>query len=265
MNRVVNGTPTTYTVNDFNQVTGIGGLSASYDANGNRTSQVYDASGPKSYLYTWDDENQLISVATDTTYTPAANRWKSEFIYDGRGRLRIRRDYTWPSGGWVLQAETRYLYDGMRVVQERTSANTPTVAYTRGKDLGSAGASPALAGAPAGQLEAAGGIGGLLARSHGYSGGTWSTHSFYHADGNGNVTALPARLLSSETCRMGGDHEFKFTPVLWTRPSALRGPAVVELRPSENRARRDKRCEPQTPGQTVVMAVRPPTDWRRGI
>jgi RHS repeat-associated protein len=30
----------------------------------------------------------------------------------------------------------------------------------------------------------------LLARSHGYSGGTgnWSTHNFYHADGNGNIT-----------------------------------------------------------------------------
>jgi RHS repeat-associated protein len=35
-----------------------------------------------------------------------------------------------------------------------------------------------------------GGIGGLLARSHGYSGGNWSTHNFYHADGNGNITYL---------------------------------------------------------------------------
>jgi RHS repeat-associated protein len=30
----------------------------------------------------------------------------------------------------------------------------------------------------------------LLARSHGYSGGAFSAHSFYHADGNGNVTYL---------------------------------------------------------------------------
>jgi uncharacterized protein RhaS with RHS repeats len=41
-----------------------------------------------------------------------------------------------------------------------------------------------------GSLEGAGGIGGLLARSHGYSGGSWSTHNYYHADGNGNITAL---------------------------------------------------------------------------
>jgi hypothetical protein len=41
-----------------------------------------------------------------------------------------------------------------------------------------------------GSLEGAGGIGGLLARSHGYSSGNWSTHNFYHADGNGNITYL---------------------------------------------------------------------------
>jgi RHS repeat-associated protein len=62
-------------------------------------------------------------------------------------------------------------------VQERNSANTPTVTYTRGRDL---------SGSPAG----AGGIGGLLARSHGYSGGNWASHHAYHAAGNGNVTAL---------------------------------------------------------------------------
>jgi hypothetical protein len=40
----------------------------------------------------------------------------------------------------------------MRVIQERTTV--PTVSYTRGSDL-------------SGSLEGAGGIGGLLARSHG--------------------------------------------------------------------------------------------------
>jgi RHS repeat-associated protein len=39
-------------------------------------------------------------------------------------------------------------------------------------------------------MEGAGGIGGLLARSSGYSLGTWSTHYYYHADGNGNITYL---------------------------------------------------------------------------
>jgi RHS repeat-associated protein len=120
----------------------------------------------------------LTSAATDTYYTPEAYRWKVEFVYDGQGRLRIRRNYTWYNGNWYGSGgETRYLYDGLLLVQERSSANSPTVTYTRGRDL-------------SGTLAGAGGIGGLLARSHGYSAGNWSSHNFYHADGNGNVTAL---------------------------------------------------------------------------
>jgi RHS repeat-associated protein len=63
------------------------------------------------------------------------------------------------------------------VIQERNGSNVPQVTYTRGSDL-------------SGTLEGAGGIGGLLARSSGYSGGTgsWSTNHYYYADGNGNVT-----------------------------------------------------------------------------
>jgi hypothetical protein len=34
-----------------------------------------------------------------------------------------------------VAGETRYLYDGRRVIQERNSANTPTVTCTRGLDL----------------------------------------------------------------------------------------------------------------------------------
>jgi RHS repeat-associated protein len=63
------------------------------------------------------------------------------------------------------------------VIQERNASNVPTVSYTRGTDL-------------SGSLEGAGGIGGLLARSAGYSGGSWTSHAYYHADGNGNITSL---------------------------------------------------------------------------
>src|ERR1041385_221750 len=70
-------------------------------------------------------------------------------------------------------------HDGKRVIQERSGSNVPTVSYTRGNDL-------------SGSMEGAGGIGGMLARSSGYSSGTgnWSTHNYYHADGNGNITYL---------------------------------------------------------------------------
>jgi len=70
-----------------------------------------------------------------------------------------------------------YLYNGRRVIQERDGNNVPTVSYTRGHDL-------------SGSLEGAGGIGGLLARSHGYTGGSWTNHNCYHADGGGNITYL---------------------------------------------------------------------------
>jgi RHS repeat-associated protein len=76
-----------------------------------------------------------------------------------------------------LVSETIYFYDGNRVIQERDGNGNPTVSYTRGRDL-------------SGTLEGAGGIGGFLARSDGYSSGNWTDHNYYHADGNGNITYL---------------------------------------------------------------------------
>jgi RHS repeat-associated protein len=160
------GNTTTFTVNVKNELTAVGGVSYYYDANGNLTL----TSDYRSYSY--DAENQL-------TKAEQYQVWKTEFSYDGLLRLRKRLDYSWNAGygQWQLTGETRYVYDGRRVIQERNGSNVPTVAYTRGSDL-------------SGTLEGAGGIGGLLARSHGYSGGSWSTHNYYHADGAGNVTYL---------------------------------------------------------------------------
>jgi RHS repeat-associated protein len=99
---------------------------------------------------------------------------------DSASRLRGTAQVAGSGGGggtWQQNGEVHYLYDGWRVIQERDGNNTPLVSYTRGSDL-------------SGTFQRAGGIGGLLARSDGYSGGNWSGHTFYHADGNGNVTAL---------------------------------------------------------------------------
>ena len=175
--RTNNTTVETFTVNALNQLTAVPDSTPSYDRRGNLTQRYFPA-GPQYYwTYTYDAENQLASVATDPYYTYDTYRFKVEFTYDGQGRLRVKKDYTWASGIWNLASETRYVYDGMLIVQERNGSNTPTVTYTRGRDL-------------SGSYAGTGGIGGLLARSHGYSGGSWSTHNFYHADGNGNVTAL---------------------------------------------------------------------------
>jgi len=175
--RTNNATVTTYSVNSLNQVTGDGMLSFGYEGNGNRSSQ---SSGGASVTYTYDDENQLVQAETDTVYTPTGSRWKTVWAYDARGRVRVREDYSWygPGSYFIRDRSARYLYDGMRVIQERNENNTPQVTYTRGLDLASS-------------WERAGGIGGLLARTaHSGANGVTYTPAFYHADGNGNVTYL---------------------------------------------------------------------------
>ena len=166
--RTNNGVNTTFTVDSKNQLTGGPTANYAYDDNGNMSS-----SSSGYVTYTYDAENQLV---TWQNYNTA----KTDYVYDGRGRLRKRLEYTWmgsPYNQWSSPTETRYVHDGMRVIQERNSGNTPQVAYTRGSDLD-------------GTFEGAGGIGGLLTRSHGYSAGTWSTHNHYHADGGGNITYM---------------------------------------------------------------------------
>jgi RHS repeat-associated protein len=89
-------------------------------------------------------------------------------------RRRTRKEFTW-TGSWTQTNEVRYVYDGNLVIQERDANNLPSVTYTRGKDL-------------SGSLQGAGGIGGLLARTDNSL--SAFAVAFYHADGNGNVTAL---------------------------------------------------------------------------
>jgi RHS repeat-associated protein len=136
-----------------------------YDSNGNLRTN-----GDQVLAY--DDENQLVSVWV-------TNSWRSDFLYDGLMRRRIRREYTWQSGIWIPQSETQYVYDGMLVIQQRDTNNLPTVTYTRGRDL-------------SGTFEGAGGIGGLLARTDNplLITGDVTAHAYYHADGSGNITAL---------------------------------------------------------------------------
>ncbi len=146
-----------------------------HDDNGNL---LYAAGSYHGYAY--DDENRLVrwyyyGAGYDGEGQPTSSEdWRTDFVYDGLGRLRKRVEYEVGGLEWWVWSETYYIYDGMRVIQER---GDDTVSYTRGSDL-------------SGTLEGAGGIGGLLGRSHGYSGGNWSTHNYYHADGGGNVTYL---------------------------------------------------------------------------
>ena len=150
----------TYELDTKNELTNGNATTFTWDANGNLSS-ANNSGGNQMYIY--DDENRLVNVSL-------AGSYNTSFLYDGLGRLRKRSENS--SG-----TTNEYIYDGMRVIQERDANNTPTVSYTRGPDLSTT-------------LEGAGGIGGLLARSSGYSSGNWTTNYFYHADGNGNITYL---------------------------------------------------------------------------
>jgi RHS repeat-associated protein len=140
-------------------------VSYTFDDNGNLTSD-----GQQSYEY--DGENQLVAVQV-------AESWRSEFRYDGKLRRRVRVEKVWQNSQWATASETRYIYDGMLVIQDRDANNLPAVSYTRGRDL-------------SGTREGAGGIGGLLARTDHrlLVAGDPAAHACYHADGNGNITAL---------------------------------------------------------------------------
>ena len=114
--RSVNGSGTTYSVDDRNELTAGPDPAYGYDGSGNMTSK---GSGSGTVYYYYDDENRLTNITSGTTY-------KTDFAYDGLSRLRIRTEYTY-SGGWVVSSTTRYIYDGMRVVQERNASNAPLV------------------------------------------------------------------------------------------------------------------------------------------
>jgi RHS repeat-associated protein len=191
-----NGSSYDFLVDTRNELTNAYSSTYAHDSNGNVTSGT---NAHTSYAY--DDENRLIQwfwyAAGSGICSNGALR--TDFVYDGLGRLRKRTEYSIagtigggggggapppgpppPSGGgcsWGTGTETRYIYDGKRVIQEREGSNNPQVAYTRGPDL-------------SGTLEGAGGIGGLLARSDQYSSGNPTRHNYYHADGNGNITYL---------------------------------------------------------------------------
>jgi len=139
--------------------------SYSYDLNGNLLSD-----GNRNFSY--DGENELTNMWV-------TNAWRSDFVYDGKLRRRIERDYGWQGGVWLETNEIHFVYDGNLVIQERDANNNPHVTYTRGNDL-------------SGALQGAGGIGGLLARTDNGqpAGGSSFAHAYYHADGNGNVTCL---------------------------------------------------------------------------
>ncbi len=132
------------------------------------------------WTYTWDAENRLVSMVANSNVPDAAKR-KLEFSYDGTGRRATKKVYNYSGGTYQLSTTSRFLYAlapsgegaGWDLLAEINSGTTLVRSYTWGLDL-------------SGEVEGAGGIGGLLWLTEHPSG---ATH-FAAYDGNGNVLGL---------------------------------------------------------------------------
>jgi hypothetical protein len=80
-------------VNLKNELTNAVGLASTFYGNGNLTDRVYDATGPKTYVDLYDDENQMIEMRTDTSPTPTGSPWRTTWAYDWAGRGLVRTDF----------------------------------------------------------------------------------------------------------------------------------------------------------------------------
>jgi RHS repeat-associated protein len=146
----------------------------SYDADGNLTNDGR-------WVYTWDGENRLTQLESQTT-APSASKRKITYTYDYQSRLVARKSYT-NNGSYQIKSDTKYLNDGWRCLAEINATNNNLIrGYVWGLDL-------------SGSFEGAGGIGGLLMLTDAAT----STSHFYAFDGNGNVSAMAKTSDSSKT------------------------------------------------------------------
>ena len=128
------------------------------------------------WTYTWDGENQLVSMVANAD-VPVAAKQKVDFEYDFVGRRIKKQFYTW-NGGWQLSTERRFVYDGWNMVLELNADQSIRFYNMWGLDV-------------SGSLHGAGGVGGLLVSSvvDNYTQQPLK-YSFAATDGNGNIAAF---------------------------------------------------------------------------
>jgi len=145
-------------VNKITQLTDPGDKTPAYDAAGNLTGGYTPAGYPFTAAY--DGSNHLTSLS----YTDAGGVFNQmEYHYLG---ARLTKKKVYRNG--AVAGETRYVYDGFQVVQERDASKNLVNEYTYGLGL-------------------EGGIGGLLNLQQGGASGPQYSYLF---DGKGNVTGL---------------------------------------------------------------------------
>ncbi|HPC23845.1 MAG TPA: RHS repeat-associated core domain-containing protein, partial [Phycisphaerae bacterium] len=157
------------------------------------------AAGNVGVKYEWDAENRLTRVGP--LRTPLSGDVEVRFAYDYLGRRveKIVSEYrTTPMAGWYETSRRRYVWAGWLMLLELDGSNNIVRKYTWGLDLagqaGGRGSAEPGAGLPE-ALEAAGGIGGLLAvydlNDTPGAGQTGDDLQYvYTYDGNGNVVQV---------------------------------------------------------------------------
>jgi len=177
-----------------------------YDLDGNLTRDGR-------WTYTWDGENRLVGLETRTDVAaalPGLTRQKLTFAYDARGRRILKRVFNWntSTSTYILNSETKFLYDGWNLLAEYNgmNANALVRSYVWGPDL-------------SGSLQGAGGVGGLLWATVAPGSTNPAPGNYAPAyDGNGNIVAWIDLADSS----VGGKRDYGAfgEPVLATGPAA---------------------------------------------
>ncbi len=112
--RNTDGTNETRTHNAANEVTTIGGSPVTHDNNGNLS---FDGT----HTYTYDQENRL----TDAVRLDVMSA--GHYQYDALGRRVLKVAY---SNG--VPSETRFYYDGARIIEDRDAGNVAVATYVYG-------------------------------------------------------------------------------------------------------------------------------------
>jgi len=147
---------------------------------GNNQTLTYDADGNLTFdgtwTYEWDGENRLVlmTMTNGVANMPDAKRLRLEFAYDSQNRRTQKVVRHWNSGSWVLDSDSRFVYDGWNLLVVLDASLTVQSLFTWGQDL-------------SGTMTKGGGIGGLILVT---SRGASLTNCFAVFDGNGNVTRL---------------------------------------------------------------------------
>jgi len=162
-----------YTTNDLNQYTAVSDLTdPTHDADGNMT-LMPTSNGD--WNMTWNAENRLIEAVENTAEDGSK---KLEFTYDYKGRRIRKQVYDWQTDHWSLITDNKFVYDGWNLIYtEKTdhiSQSTSYMSYTWGLDL-------------SGDLQGAGGVGGLLCVTENPASSTKNPY-YPSYDANGNIS-----------------------------------------------------------------------------